>query len=503
MIPSSLRCSTAAAVALSFLSFLPAYSEEKKDKKESEVFTVESASREDSVTIDGTEIQYQVTASSLALHADTNKAEQEASIFSVAYTVPREEGAEGPNPRPVLFAFNGGPGSSAVWLHLGALGPKLVPTSPDGTKTLPPPIVLEENPHSILDVADLVFIDPVSTGYSRPSNDKKNSYHGLEGDIESVGNFIRLWLTQNQRWSSPKYLLGESYGGVRAAGLSEHLQKRYGMSLNGVVLLSSLLDFRTLIASQGDYLSNQVYLPVMTAVAHHHGKIEGDRDELYQAARDYANTEFALALQEGALLSPEKLDTVSNRLAELTGVPAKIWKETNLRLSPTRFRRELLREEGLVLGRFDARVAWPAQDTSGNYPSYDPSYSVALGAFSTSMQAYLSEDLGLTDINTSYRILTQKVRPWSWNSSNSVVNLTGRLQSAMTDNPQLRILVMGGYTDFATPPTGIGYSLNQLVSLPESSRDRISYTYYEAGHMFYLNEPDLAKMRTDLLEFIK
>ncbi|GHC47538.1 S10 family peptidase [Roseibacillus persicicus] len=486
-------------IALSALCLpLAAAPEEKKKDAKPPAEGISLAPVDSEIVIAGQTIPYTVTADTLILKSDDDK--ERASIFHVSYV---RKGGDSKN-RPVMFAFNGGPGSSAVWLHLGALGPKLVPTSPDGTQTLPPPVTLQDNPHSILDVTDLVFIDPVSTGYSRIEGEAKGSeFHGVNGDINSVGDFIRRWTTENKRWSSPKYLLGESYGGVRAAGLSEHLQSEYGMTLNGVVMLSSLLDFRTLRGSQGDYLVNQVYLPAMAAVAHHHGKVKRDRDELLAEARAFANGPYASALFAGATLTDAEIDTLAAKLAELTGVTAELWKETSLRLSPTRYRRELLREEGKVLGRFDARVAWPAQSKDSDYPSYDPSYAVAYGAFSTSMLSYLTEELGGNEVHDTYRILTRKVHPWRWDAENSVVNLSGRLQTAMTDNPNLRLLVMGGLTDFATPPSGIEYTINQLVDMPKESRDRISYVYYDAGHMFYLNEPDIIKMRTDLVEFIE
>ena len=468
----------------------------EEDKSKSENISLEPVSTE--VQIDGQTINYTVTADTLILKGEDDK--KRASIFHVSYLMKDTEAKD----RPVMFAFNGGPGSSAVWLHLGALGPKLVPTTKDGTETLPPPVTLIDNPHSILDVTDLVFIDPVSTGYSRPEGESKGGeFHGLRGDIESVGDFIRRWTTEHKRWSSPKYLLGESYGGVRAAGLAEQLQSAYGMNLNGVIMLSSLLDFRTLRGSQGNYLDKQVYLPAMAAVAHHHGKIDRNREELLAEARLFASGPYASALFAGASLEASEVQTIANKLAELTGVSADLWIETNLRLSSTRFRRELLRSEGKVLGRFDARVAWPAQTKDSDYPMYDPSYAVAYGAFSTSMLAYLTDDLGGNEIHNTYRILTSKVRPWKWNTENQIVNVSDRLQSAMTSNPNLRILVMGGYTDFATPPSGIEYTINQMVDLPKQSRDRISYVYYDAGHMFYLNEPDLIKMRKDLVKFLK
>lgn len=457
----------------------------------------EPVTRDGSVTIAGKKIDYQVTTAKLVLEKDDGAAR--ASIFHVSYL--RKDVAD-LSKRPVLFAFNGGPGSSAVWLHLGTLGPKRVDLPGDGTAAPVPPARLVANEFSILDVADLVFVDPVSTGYSRiEKNGKPEEFHGVEGDVESLGDFIRRWITENNRWSSPKYLLGESYGGIRVAGLASQLQSRFGMSLNGVVLLSSLLDFRTLSASQGDDLSFKVFLPIYTAVAHFHGKLEGDRDALLKEAREFATGDYALALLAGNTLAPAKRQAVAERIAALTSLPVPLILEANLRIDPTRFRGELLRKEGKVIGRFDARVAWPTTNASSDYPEYDPSFSLALGAYSTTMLSYLGGELGWKE-DSPYEILTGKVRPWKMGDGNGHVNMTGRLASAMRDNPHLRVLVMGGLADLATPPDGIAYSLSHLLDLPEAARENIIYTQYEAGHMFYLNPPDLAKGRKDLVEFI-
>ena len=470
--------------------------EEKKDSPPAKV--PEPVVRHASVVIDGQEIDYKVTAAKLQLKTDDGKAR--AGIFHISY---ERTGIKNAAQRPVLFAFNGGPGSSAVWLHLGALGPRLVPTSPDGTEPLEPPHRVIANPHSILDVADLVFIDPVSTGYSRTEKDTKASeFHSLDGDIESVGDFIRRWITEHGRWGSPKYLLGESYGGVRAAGLAHHLQSRYGMNLNGVVLLSSLLDFRTLRAGEADDLGQLVYLPTFTAVAHHHGRIRGDRDKLLKQAQDYAQGEYASLLLRGTELDDATRRRAAKRLSELTGISPSIWLETDLRLDSSRFRKELLRRDGKVLGRFDARVAWPASSKDSDYAGYDPSYSIAHGAFSTAMLDYLTGELGWNE-DSPYEILSGKVRPWRWGSENGYVNLSGRLSSAMRHNPSLRVLVLCGHTDLATPSGNIEYSFRHMFSIPKERRESITFAYYEAGHMFYLNEPDLAKLRRDLVRFVQ
>ena len=487
---------------LSSLLVLHAPAEEKpKDspppKPTPEDAPKEPVTREGSVTIDGRKVDYTVTSALLQLKkADGTP---RASVFHVSYL---KKGADDPADRPVTFAFNGGPGSSAVWLHLGVLGPYIVDLPGDGTEAPEPPAGVVTNPHSILDRTDLVFVDPVSTGYSRAEEKTKPSeFHGFNEDIESLGDFIRRWITDNRRWASPKFLIGESYGGIRVTGLSEHLQSRYGMSLNGVVLLSSLLDFRTLRATENDPLCYAAYLPTYTAVAHHHGKVEGDRDKLVAEANALAFGDFTLALLAGNTLADDEKGRLASRLAALTGLPAELFMAHELRLDPSTFRAELLRDEGKVVGRFDARVAWPTTDPTSNYPSYDPSYSLAYGAYATAMLGYLGEHLGWQD-ESPYEVLTGKGHPWNWGADNQVTHVTARVEGAMRDNPSLQVLVMKGLCDLATPPGGIEYSLRQMVDAPDSILDRIGHTTYEAGHMFYLNPPDLEKSRKDLVKFI-
>jgi carboxypeptidase C (cathepsin A) len=471
--------------------------EASAEKKEA-AKTPEPVVREAVVEIAGRKIPYRVTTGKLQLKQQDGK--PRASIFHVSY---ERTDVKNPADRPVMFAFNGGPGSSAVWLHLGVLGPKIIQLPGDGTSPPLPPVLVVDNPQSILDVCDLVFVDPVSTGYSRTENDvKATEFHGLDEDIESVGDFVRRWISEHDRWASPKYLLGESYGGIRVAGLSQHLQSRYGMSLNGVVLLSSLLDFATLQPAPGNDLSHLVFLPAFTGTAHFHGKIQGDRDDLIRQSTDYAFGEYAAALLKGNSLSTEDRAQVASELAKLSGIAADQWILRNLRIGPSFFRSELLRAEGKVVGRFDARVAWDATDSAAHTPSYDPSYALAYGAFSSAMLDYLGRDLGYKE-DQPYEILTGKVHPWRWNANNSVVNVSGRLATAMRDNPHLRVLVMGGLTDLATPPEGVAYSLRHLPDLPQSARKNISSTFYDGGHMFYLNPPDLNKTRADLVKFLQ
>jgi len=476
----------------------PADEAKKPDAKEEAAGKSGQVSIQSKVTIAGQSVPYTATTGKLVLRDD--KGDAKASVFHITYS---RDGIKDTKDRPVMFAFNGGPGSSSVWLHLGMLGPKRIDFPGDGTQPVDPPARLIDNDMSLLDVCDLVFIDPVSTGYSRAEkNGNPKDFHGLQQDIDSVGDFIRIWITENKRWASPKYLCGESYGGIRAAGLAQHLQDRYGMSLNGVILLSSLLDYRTLIGAQGSQLSDQVFLPTFATTAHFHKKIEGDREEILREARGFAFGEYGVALMKGNAIPKAEKEAVAAKLSKLTGIPAETWIRKSLRIDPFEFRKELLREEGKVIGRFDARVAWSSTDPNATSAEYDPSYSLAIGAFSTAMLAYLGDELGWKE-DTHYEVLTGKVSPWSFGSDNRIVNLTGRISAALRDNPKLRVLVMGAHMDLATPPEGVPYSLRQELDLPEDLRKQFTFTYYDAGHMFYINPPDLAKGRDDLLEFLK
>ena len=290
----------------------PAYAQEKPAAEEkkppvAEEKSVEPIQKKGTVKIDGKDIAYVSTVGKIVLKNKKN--EPRASIFYTSYT---RDKAGDVSKRPVMFAFNGGPGSSAVWLHLGILGPRRLDLPGDGTQPVTPPARLIDNDQSILDVCDLVFIDPVTTGYSRAAGKaEEKEFHGLNEDIESVGDFIRLWITNNNRWSSPKYLCGESYGGIRAAGLANHLQDRYGMSLNGVVMLSTLLDFRTLVPALGSQLSYQVYLPSFATTALHHGKTKGERDAVYQAAKEFAYGDYALALLKGNEIKKDEFERIA------------------------------------------------------------------------------------------------------------------------------------------------------------------------------------------------
>jgi carboxypeptidase C (cathepsin A) len=452
-----------------------------------------------SVTIAGQTVTYTVETGMLPLLK--NDGATRASVFYIAYT---RSGQTNKAARPITFCFNGGPGSSSVWLHLGGLGPRRVKLNDDGTMP-PPPFGLADNPYSILHATDLVFIDPVATGYSRPAKDEKaDQFFGQSADIESVGEFIRLWTSRNERWTSPKYLLGESYGVFRAAGLADHLHSRYGLYLNGVVLLSGLLDFATLREGPGNDLPSLVFLPSFTATAHYHKKLPPDlQNDLTKAlaeSREFAYHDYLLALQRGHLLTPAERNTIATKLARLTGLPKQFIEDNDLQIDSSQFRKYLLRDEGLIIGRYDARITGRDADKAENVPRFDPSYAATYGPFSAAMNSYLREELKFEN-DLPYEILTG-VQPWNYDARSSYPSVASRLASVMSQNPYLRVLVLSGLRDLACPVDGVHYSVDHM-QLDPAYRKNISWAEYESGHMMYVNLPDLKKLQSDLTHFLQ
>lgn len=451
------------------------------------------------VSIAGEDVTYTVETGMLPLLK--NDGATRASVFYIAYT---RSGPTNKATRPVTFCFNGGPGSSSVWLHLGGLGPRRVKLNDDGTMP-PPPFGLVDNTYSVLNVTDLVFIDPVATGYSRPAKDEKaDQFFGQSGDIESVGDFIRLWTTRNERWTSPKYLLGESYGVFRAAGLADHLHSRYGLYLNGVVLLSGLLDFATLREGPGNDLPSLVFLPTYTATAHFHKKLPTDlQANLTKAlaeAREFAAKDYLVALQRGHSLTAAERGTIATKLARLTGLPKQLIEDNDLQVNTSQFREYLLRDEGLILGRYDARITGRDADKGSSFPRFDPSYASTYGPFSAAMNSYLREELKFQN-DLPYEILTG-VQPWNYDARSSYPSVADRLASAMSQNPYLRVLVLAGLRDLACPVDGVRYSVDHM-QLDPAFRKNISWAEYESGHMMYVNLPDLKKLQGDLTRFLQ
>jgi carboxypeptidase C (cathepsin A) len=457
-----------------------------------------------SITIDGTELAYTVTAGRLVLrlegHTDDkfDGPQAKAEVFMAAYTL---DGAE-PGTRPVTFAFNGGPGSSSVWLHLGLLGPRRVLMGDVG-ELLPPPYALADNPQTLLRHSDLVFIDPVSTGYSRAvKGEKSKEFHGYGGDIESVGEVIRLWTTRNDRWMSPKYLCGESYGTTRAAGLSRHLQERYGMYLNGLILVSAVLDFGTGDFGGGNDAVYPLYLPTYAAVAHYHGK-HGDRPlrEVLAEAEAFAERDYPWALARGARLTSAERTQAAARLAELTGLSADYVDRVDLRPEHVRFLTEVLRDRRLIVGRIDGRFTGWDTDYGREQWSSDPSIDAITGPYTAALNHYVRTELGYEN-DLPYEILTERVRPWSYQEfENQYVFVLDKLGAAMRTNPHMRVHVDCGYHDLATPYFAAEHSFAHL-QIPADLAANIDYSYYEAGHMMYLHEPSRLAQSEALAQFV-
>ncbi|MGB7768913.1 MAG: peptidase S10 [Verrucomicrobiia bacterium] len=472
--------------------------------KKSELAAIPDASHQpvfitNTVEIAGKRVTYQAETGMLPILKPDGTSR--ASVFYVAYTRLDETNAA---TRPVTFCFNGGPGSSSVWLHLGALGPRRVKLNDDGT--LPkPPFGLMDNPYSILDGSDLVFIDPVATGFSRAAKDEKaDQFFSQSADLDSVGEFIRLWTTRHERWLSPKFLCGESYGVFRAAGLAERLRSRYGMYLNGLMLVSGVLDFAAIDDGSGNDLPYELFLPNFTATAFYFKKLPPDlQTDLPQAlaeAREFAKGEYASALHQGAALPADERKKIVAELARLTGLKPQVIEDNNLRIDSGVFRKQLLHDQGLILGAYDARITGRDDDPASPYPDFDPSYAATYGPFAAAMNAYARQELKFED-DLPYEIIAG-VQPWNYGSHNDYPSVSDQLASVMNQNPYMRVLVLGGMRDLVCPPDTMRYALDHM-QLDPAYRTNITYATFQAGHMMYVNLPDLKKMHGVLENFLK
>ena len=469
----------------------------KKDDAKKETKPVEV---EGSVTIDGKVINYIAKAGMLPILKADGK--PSAQVFHTVYTL--KDAPDAAN-RPVTFCFNGGPGSSSVWLHLGAFGPKRVDLPVDGLTPPLPPGNLKPNQYSILDATDLVFIDPVSTGFSRPEDlAKAGEFYGVQEDIDAVGEFIRLWLTREQRWRSPKFIAGESYGGIRGGGLAAHLASRHRIFLNGLIVVSGLFDYDVLIDGGVNDLPLQVLLPTLAATAHYHKRLPADlqalpQSEVIQQARAFAFGEYARGLLLDHELPKAERAALAVKVARFTGLPAQLIEDHNLRVDAGLFREMLLRDQGLVLGAYDARVTGRDGDRSSDYPQYDPFMAVVGSVAAAGMNSYIREELKY-EADTPYEALAS-IGGWNHGGGNHYTSVTDDVARAMIGNPHLQLLCLVGWRDTVTPPDNMYHSLRHL-RIPEELRKNIHVAEYEAGHMMYTNEPDLKKMHADITAFI-
>jgi carboxypeptidase C (cathepsin A) len=444
------------------------------------------------ITVGGQRIPVTATAGTIILRDAQQK--PEASVFYVAYT--RDDVTDRAR-RPMFYSFNGGPGTASVWMHMGFTGPRKVVYDDEGMMPAPP-FRLEDNAHSILDVADIVFIDPVGTGFSRmaPGEDP-HKFHGVMEDIRSVGEFIRLYTTRNSRWDSPKFLIGESYGTTRASGLVNHMQQEHQMYFNGVILVSMTgLDYQA-----GSDLGFALSLPHYAATAWYHKALPADlqakplRDVL-QEAEAYALDGYLDALVKGDALSKADRDAVAARVGRLAGLSTEYVINSNLRIDRGRFRKELLRSRGRTVGRLDSRYTGVDRDAAGATNEFDPAMEAWNGPFAAVINDYFRDELKW-ETDQKYNIWGD-VRPWR---RTPPTNTGEMLREAMTQNPYLRVLVLAAYYDGATDYFSAQYVMSHLDP-GGTIKDRISFAYYESGHMMYVRKSDLEKSKRDIAQFV-
>ena len=471
----------------------------EKSQKEKAMVEEEPVVTKHEIRAGGKALKYTVTTGMMPIKSRTG--EIEAQIFFMAYTL---DNAGPASQRPLMFSFNGGPGSSSVWLHLGALGPKRVKMLDDGGMPAPP-YRLVDNEHTWLDQTDLVFIDPVGTGYSRaatPELGKK--FFGLSGDLQSVGEFIRLYLTRHQRWSSPLFLVGESYGTTRASGLAGYLIDR-GIAFNGIVLVSSIMSFQTARFAQGNDLPYVLFLPTYTATAWFHKKLPSDLQQNLRKTLDevekWALTEYTTALAKGDLLTREERQEVIDRLARYTGLSKTYIDNMNLRIEIMRFDKELLRDQKRTVGRLDSRFKGMDALAASERPDFDPSMAAIRPPYTALFNDYVRSDLGFKS-DLEYYILGGGIGAWDWGVNNGYADTSEALRSAFAKNPYMKLFVASGYYDLATPYFATEYTLNHM-GLDPSLRGNIKSAYYEAGHMMYIETRSLAQLKKDLAAFMQ
>jgi carboxypeptidase C (cathepsin A) len=465
-----------------------------------------------SITVNGKTISYDIRAGALTVRGKEEK--DVANVSFIAYfATPTAENAK--RPRPIAFCFNGGPGSSSVWLHMGFLGPKTVDLKGMTHPSLP--VGYKDNPQSLLCVCDLVFIDPVSTGFSiAASKENTKKFHGVEEDLFSIADFIRLFLTKYHRWESPKLLIGESYGTLRAVGLASLLQDYYFIDINGLVLVSLVLDLQALELCPTMDIPCITFLPTFAAIAHFHQQLTPSLShlpvqKLVEETKKFAIEEYGPALLHGSQISVERKDRIAQRLSELTSLPASMISRDDLRISYSRFCNDFLKSQNRMIGRYDGRMTAhrivDEQSACRDIMSYpDPSFYSISGAFTSAFQAYLSNDLHWKK-GEPYVVISDNVHPWNWtvdaqpSAGCGYLSFMQDFRVALVKNPSLKVFVAAGYYDLATPYFSQEYSLTHLL-FPHELQRNITFKGYEAGHMMYLDESSRAALFKDLVEFV-
>ena len=451
-----------------------------------------------SVTIGGKTLEFNATAGTIALETDMGQFE----IFFTAYTL---DGVEDPSKRPVTFAFNGGPGSASLWLQLGLLGPTRMALSAEG-KVEQVPTALQNNEYSILDMTDLVFIDPVGTGYSGVlPGTEANAFYTYAGDIASVGDFIRLYTTRYERWASPKYVAGESYGTTRAVGLCDYLLSQHHMNLNGLLLISSINDFSSIEAAPGNDLPYINYLPSFAASAWYHHRLDEkyqsmELTDLLEEVRSFASGEYQSALYKGTRMTDAELDAVAASLSSYIGLSKEKILDNNLRITLNDFCSGLLRDQQLMIGRIDSRYTGPVTTGSLEDGESDPSSTGISEAFAGAYNDYVTRVLKFKT-DKPYTVLSLDVNQrWDFGYSNSVLMQQEVIRDCMSKNELLKVWVVCGYYDLATPFYAAEWVYSHLF-LNEELKPNLQFTYYPAGHMFYLHEPSLQQFRKNAEEW--
>jgi len=501
--------------ALLSLSYAPAYAQGRGNQQQQAPAAAQSEagqSREEhfgpaeektsttshTVRLDGREIKYTATAGTIPIRLDNG--EVAARMFFVAYTKDGEDAKT----RPISFLYNGGPGAATIWLHMGSFAPKRVQMAEDGFQPAPP-FKLEDNESSLIDVTDMVFVDAISTGYSRTAKGVSAAqFHGQTGDIRAFGEFINGWLSTYNRWPSPKYLIGESYGTIRSAGLSAELQQRHGIDLNGIVLISSLLTYQTLSPSPDNDIAYAANIETFTADAWYHKKLPADLQgltikQVVDQSRTFAWGDYMAALTKGNALTDAEKTAMAQKLARFTGLSPQFILNANLRVTAERFRKELLRDKRLALGRLDGRFTSIDLDAAGEREEFDISNQALQGPYTAMFEDYVKNELKWeSDLHYPS---SGNVRPWTY-VENRYMDETEALRGTMTRNPFLKVFVAFGYYDMATVMGGSEFNFTHLA-YDKQVTDRVSTGYYEAGHMIYIRPSAHKALKQDIAKFIQ